>query len=799
MALPSQRWLIYPDTPEQSSRLAESFNLHPLLSQVLVNRGILDPKEAEVFLYPEKITLPDPKVDFPDLGSCVNYLDQAIQNHHKIAICGDYDADGMTSTALLLRALTYLGAEVSYEIPSRMTEGYGLNVRMVEDLAAQGIKIILTVDNGISALDPIRRAKELGIIVLVTDHHDIPPEIPPADAILNPKLIAESSPYRGMAGVGVAYLLALTLADHRGSRAELEKPLLELLTLGTIADLAPLQGVNRLWIRKGLQSLTHSSLLGIRALLKVIGLDPEERSEPIRPETIGFGLGPRVNAVGRLAKPDVVIRLLTTEDPTEAQALAQECESLNHQRQHLCQDIEQQILNQMSLNSDLKQDKVLVVLGQDWHHGVIGIVASRLLERYGAPVFIGSQMGEEIRGSARGIPEFNVFEALESCRDLFLKHGGHPAAGGFSLEAKHWPELETRLKAFANQVLTVEHIQPLVQIDTEARLNEMTGDLFDQLQILQPCGLGNREPVFWSRSVSILKQKPLGKDQEHLRFHIQDPSLSSQPISCVWWRKGSLHPLPHCLDVAYTLQAKFWQGEREIQLEIKGVREPSLPFSQDPSSGSRFMIQGSGDPSLPLNQPEADSDLTDELTLIYHPAPPIPHPLEWHEMERLSTQLANTQGTVLLYGYCRPTIEPSSTLTIHTDRPQSGSTYNAIWLWSLPPSITHLAWLLASALPQGFCHQIYVHQRAIPIVSGDTLKRQLRTYLEDHTQIDLLRLSQHWWLAPSTLVAGLRSLGYPCSSFGKTGSTEEELQKLDRWFHSSAATVAHLLAHLQSR
>ena len=439
--LPRQRWQVATANATLATSLAQVTGLSPLLTQVLINRGITTPAQATDFLDPERQQLPSPLAEFPDLTVSLELLVEAINTQQAIAICGDYDADGMTSTALLLRALRALGGQVTYTIPSRIAEGYGINTRIVEDSYADGVSLILTVDNGIAAVAPIQRARELGLAVIITDHHDIPPELPPANAILNPKLLPETSPYRGVAGVGVAYILAVCLAQALGRTQDLTGPLLELFTLGTIADLAPLTGVNRRWVRRGLGLLPRSRLFGIQALIQVAGL--ADQSKPLKPEHIGFRLGPRINAVGRISEPQIVIDLLTTDDVGVALERAMQCEQINATRQDLCQTIEQAAVawceQQRQVGAiDIEQDRVLVVVRPGWHHGVIGIVASRLVERYGVPVFIGTYEDDDqkvIRGSARGIPEFDVFAALQTCHDLMEKFGGHRAAGGFSFLA----------------------------------------------------------------------------------------------------------------------------------------------------------------------------------------------------------------------------------------------------------------------------------------------------------------------------------------------------------------------------
>ncbi|MDX2212727.1 MAG: single-stranded-DNA-specific exonuclease RecJ [Oculatellaceae cyanobacterium bins.114] len=576
--LPSQRWHIAEPQPQSAMQLAQTVGLSPLLAQVLINRGVDTSDRAQSFLNPETDLLPSPLEEFADLPTALELLMWAIANQHYIAICGDYDADGMTSTALLLRALRFLGAQVDYAIPSRMNEGYGINKRIVEDFHQEGVRLILTVDNGIAAYEPIARARELGLAVIVTDHHDIPEKLPPANAILNPKLIREASPYRGVAGVGVAYILAVCLAQCLKKTQDLTAPLIELFTLGTIADLAPLTGVNRRWVRRGLRLLPKSRLIGVQALIQVAGLSNER--DALKPEAIGFRLGPRINAVGRIADPQLVIELLTTNDEGQALELAMKCEQVNQLRQRLCELIEQEAIAWCETSGvNVQQDQVLVVVQPEWHHGVIGIVASRLVERYGVPVFIGTYEGEEkthIRGSARGIPEFNVFEALQFCGDILGKFGGHKAAGGFSLAAENLTEMRSRLRIFAAMKLQPQHLKPLVNIDVEANFDELDLDLYEQIDHLHPCGIENPDPVFWTPNVRVLEQKVIGKDRSHLKVTLaQDTGVRASSFKAIAWRWGEYCPLPNRLDVAYRLRVNEWNGDKSVELELVGVRLPS--------------------------------------------------------------------------------------------------------------------------------------------------------------------------------------------------------------------------------
>ena len=573
--MPNQRWQIAPARGKEAYQLAQATGLSPLLSQVLINRGIETPEQAQAYLDPASQAIPAPIDEFPDLAISVEMLKEAIANEEKIAICGDYDADGMTSTALLLRALRWLGAEVDYAIPSRMKDGYGINRRIVEEFADEGVAIILTVDNGISAHEAISSAVELGITVIITDHHDLPDELPEADAILNPKQLPESSPYRSLAGVGVAYILAVTLAQELGQLRGLTTQLLELFTLGTIADLAPLTGINRRWLKRGLGLLPQSQLTGIQALIQMAGVSEEQKE--LKPEDIGFKLGPRINAIGRLADPQIVIELLTTTDAGIALERAMQCEQINKKRQQLCEDIEKEAIALIEENPlDWQQQRVLVIVQPDWHHGVIGIVASRLVERYGVPVFIGTYEEEDkelIRGSARGIPEFHIFEALQFCQDLLGKFGGHKAAGGFSLPAKNLDEFRDSLSQFAYDCLEPEHLKPLIMIDAETNFNQITPQLYQQIDALHPCGIENPDPIFWTANVQIIEQKIVGKG--HLKLMLSQDNQSN-PIKAIAWRWGEYVPLPSRVDIAYKLRQNNWNGTVSVELELVGIRPSSV-------------------------------------------------------------------------------------------------------------------------------------------------------------------------------------------------------------------------------
>ncbi len=760
-AWPSQRWLFQPPCP-QVVDLAQELGLSPLTVQILTERGLQTATEISRFFDPEQESLPPPTPDFTDLPVALDILERAAKQQQNIAICGDYDADGMTSTSLLLRLLRGVGIKADYAIPSRMQEGYGINERIVQEFYEQGIDIIITVDNGIAAHGPIALARELGMTVMITDHHEPPPELPPAQAILNPRLIPADSPYSSLAGVGVAYLLGLGLAQRLGYGEALTEPLLELCTLGTIADMAPLTGVNRRWVKRGLRLLAHSRILGVRTLIQVAGL---ATAKEFNPEHVGFQLGPRINAVGRIGDPQVVIELFTTEDETVAQQRAQACEATNLLRRQLCDQIEQEAITLCEQKLlDFSQYPVLVLVQAGWHHGVIGIVASRLVERYGVPVFLGTYEDESrtvIRGSARGIPEFHVYEALHDSREFLERYGGHRAAGGFSLPAVRFPQWWERLQTFGRRCLQPCHLRPLVVLHAQAQLAELTLELYEELQRLQPYGMANPTPQFWSRQVRIREQRVMGKEQNHVKLTVADETGEKKVLAWGW---AAHLPLPECLDIAYTLRPNEFQGQTSLELQLLGVRYPM--------------------PTLAIQPPPPLSRLPDCVALG---SSEELGELE-KKLEKLEKLLAGQpQQRFLLYGYQRPELPDARHL--HYDRPRG--TYAGLIFWTLPPDPIYLRWLVALAQPQ----TLYVGTGVPPLPSVAQVHTWVEAALQENSQTpwNLLAWGQRHWVNPQVWVAGLRELGYDAPDWPVTRSVQEELTRLAGWYRTPPTELARYL------
>ena len=530
---------------------------------VLQRRGVQSQVELQSLLQPDPA--PEAKAHFPDLECAVQRLLLACREGQALAVCGDYDADGMTSTALLVGVLSRLGAKPQAAIPSRQSEGYGLNAAMVERLAEQGVKLLVTVDNGISAREALERAEALGLEVIVTDHHTIPPQRPPLLALLHPALTPPSSPYRGLAGVGLAYVLAAAVAERLRNPQAL-RTALDLFCIGTIADMAPLTGVNRRWLQEGLPQLHRSALPGLRALAELSGLE----DRPIDSQGVGFRLAPRLNAVGRLADPQLAVELLTTSDADRALELAERCEQLNRQRRELCDGIEAEANALVEADGD--QRPAFLLLAQNhWHHGVIGIVAARLVERWGLPVALLAGEGNgRLRSSVRAPEGFAVDAALQACSDLLERFGGHPAAGGFTVQATEVAALHERLNGLANDWLAGRDHALVVRPEALLPLEQINRDFLQQLRRLEPFGAANPSPLFWARHCQVKRQRMLRGG--HLLLELAVPGGS---LTAIAWRWTGPEPSSPTLDLAFRLKEDHWQGQPRLQLELEALR-PAL-------------------------------------------------------------------------------------------------------------------------------------------------------------------------------------------------------------------------------
>jgi single-stranded-DNA-specific exonuclease len=570
---------------------------HPLVAQTLARRGIDTPEAAQAFLDPAAYSPSDP-LDFPDLVIAVYRLQQAIRCGDRIAVWGDFDADGQTSTALLLEVLKTLGADVVFRVPSRH-EGHGLHRQGLERLIADGAHVILTCDTGITAHDEVVRANDLGAEVIITDHHELGASLPPALAVVNPHRLLPDHPMVTLPGVGVAYELARALDPGAADAA------LDLVALGTVADVATVTGDARYLVQRGLVALRNTSRLGLQAVYKAAGL----RREGITEEHIGFVLGPRLNALGRLSDASQGVELLTTKDSIRARTLATEVEGLNARRRWQTKQVSEAALAQIEREPDLLKYEALVLSHPRWPGGIVGIVANRLAERYERPaVLISAPPDGVARGSGRSVPGVDLIGALTDCEHLLLGFGGHKAAAGFSIEPERIPELRTTLsRAVADRSKAVE--PPALSIDAYVELSELTLDLVTELSRLAPFGPGNPPLTLATRDLAIVSEATIGRTKEHLRLTVED---ADQQRQTVYWWQGAAWTLPQGhFDLAFHVRANDYRGELDVQVEWVEARQvgPAAVEIQPTSSIAVWDHRDASDPAQVLGETVAQGEV----------------------------------------------------------------------------------------------------------------------------------------------------------------------------------------------
>jgi single-stranded-DNA-specific exonuclease len=565
--LPRQqkRWEVVPRAPE--SHFAKFPDIPALIVQVLYNRGFTDADEVRNFLTHGWVE--DDPLLLKGMPEAVERLSRAIVDREPIAVYGDYDADGVTATALMMKVLTALGAQVQPYIPNRFDEGYGLNNDALAELAEQGIRVVLTVDCGIRSVDEVAYGNSLGLDIIITDHHTVGDEIPPALAAINPKQADCSYPFEELAGVGLAYKLAqgLLQSDTLGNHdyADLHRQFLDLVAVGTVADLAPLYGENRKLVQQGLAQLNQSLRPGIKVLMKLA----ESRANTISTGTIGFVIGPRLNAAGRLDSALAAYELLMAQNEADADPLAVQLDAQNRERQQLTLDTVE-MSRQVVLDDEAKQP-LYFVAHPDFNAGIVGLAASRITEEFYRPALIASRGEEFTKGSARSIPEFHITEALDQCADLLERYGGHAAAAGFTVKNGNVPALQKRLLDIAQQQLNVNELRPTITVDGEVNLRGVRPPLVEAITTLAPFGCGNPTPCFLTRGLRIKYLKPVGHEDRHLRLILDDGRKTWNGIA---FRQGywarELQPSQY-VDVVYNLEFNEWNGDRTMQLNIKDL------------------------------------------------------------------------------------------------------------------------------------------------------------------------------------------------------------------------------------
>jgi single-stranded-DNA-specific exonuclease len=580
-------WALQSSSGQVSEEISKSLQISKVVSDILVQRNLREPEKVIEFLYPSLLNVSSPFC-FKHMKKVIQRLTLALEKSEKVLVYGDYDVDGVTSTALVYKVLTDLGFQAVAYIPHRQDEGYGLHEEAIKRAAKTDVKVIVTVDCGVTAVSEVNSARDLGIDVIITDHHEPPEHMPDAFAILNPKIEDSGYPFRDLAGVGVAFKLAQALLQSLGNigidvRSEIS--LLDLVALGTIADLVPLVGENRVFVYHGLLQMENTHHPGLEALLEECGL----KDKSLKAGQIGFMVAPRINAAGRMDSAREGLELLLTENEERAEELARLLTKENQSRQ----ETEKEILAEaISFIEQGPLPRVIVLSSKHWHHGVIGIVASRLVERYYRPVFMIAEEGNEAKGSARGIPGYPVLDQLKTQADLLMKFGGHKAAAGFSLLTDNIERMRRGLNIEA-ETFEDTLFQEVLHIDRKISLAEVSAGLLRELEQLAPFGFGNPGPVLAIQGIKVHSLNTVGKERNHLKFRFGAKGELEGIAFRLGDRLSELNQAAN-LDAAFSLDWNTFQGQDKVQLMIKDIQLDvdwfGNKFDEDESQESRNQI-----------------------------------------------------------------------------------------------------------------------------------------------------------------------------------------------------------------
>jgi single-stranded-DNA-specific exonuclease len=566
-----KKWILREPDTVRAAELANALGVSPIVAGLLIARGYSDSSSAEAFLNPALNQLHDPFL-MRGMSDAVKRLLHAIDNHEPILIYGDYDVDGTTGTAVLLRALRMLGATAGYHIPHRFTEGYGIQQAGLEKAFNEGYKLVVSVDCGIRAHEPLHWARENGLDIIVTDHHlpDDDEGSPPALAVLNPNQHGCDYPDKNLAGVGVAFKLVHALFRERGREAQVPG-FLKMVAIGTVADVAKLVGENRAIVSLGLSDLPRAVNPGLRALIEIAGCGEDSEMTAY---DLGFRIGPRINAAGRMDAASAVVELFNAKDREEARRLAEHLDTRNRERMEAQREIFNRAVEEFEGGADREaQTHVAVIAGDGWHRGVIGLAASKIAERLNRPCVVISLEGDIGHGSARSIEAYHLFDGLTACRDLLDKFGGHSHAAGLAIHRGSIAEFRRRLNEHAASCLTETDLTPMLSVDAEVTPAALRFQLLQDLHALEPFGAGNPRPVFVTRGFRVLSEPQIIKEQ-HLKLRVGGDD--NRPIEAIWWRGiEEVEQTPASnqrIDLAYELEANRWNGDIRLQLNVKDMR-----------------------------------------------------------------------------------------------------------------------------------------------------------------------------------------------------------------------------------
>ena len=581
-----KKWIYQNPDLDLSFTLAAGLGVTPLVARLLINRGITTIEQGKTYLYPTYEDLHSP-FDLADMAKAVERIQKAINNGEQICVYGDYDADGTTATALLMNAFQHLDYTPEYYIPHRYEEGYGLNENALKEISENGCSVLITVDCGITSVNEVEVANSLGIDVILTDHHQPPvDDPPPAYAIISPKIPGNEYPYEHLAGVGLAFKLAQGLIDDQ----EYLTSLLDLVALGTVVDLAPITGENRVLSKLGLEEINKGKRLGIQKLCDVADI----AGKPIVGNSLGFKLGPRLNAAGRMDTAKTVVELLIADEPDKAAEYAKKLDEYNSNRRDQEKGIQEKALQQLNDEYDLNQAKGLVVASDKWGEnakGVVGIVAARLLEIFYRPIFVLAIDGENASGSGRCIEGMNLADSLNHCSHLLTKHGGHQAAAGVTLKTTKIRKFKEAFDEYASENLNDDDLVPKLYLDFETNLSSLTLDTLEQFKDLEPFGMENPSPRFITKGLRISgAASPMGKEKEHIQMYVSD---GSNPKRTVGWRKAEHIPILNrpniSINLAYSSQINEYNGNRSVELTFEAYQsvDRTPPFTIYPPTDTQ--------------------------------------------------------------------------------------------------------------------------------------------------------------------------------------------------------------------
>lgn len=583
-----KRWVTAKPNLETVRSLARSCGFTPLAAAALCARGIDTPEAARAFLETDPAKLHDPML-LPDMAKARDTIRRAIEQGKKIAVFGDYDVDGVTSTCVMTRVLRSLGADVRHYIPDRLSEGYGLSMGAMDRLAQDGIGLIVTVDSGVSAFEEIARARELGMEVVVTDHHECREELPDANAVVNPKRADSIYPFAELAGVGVAFKLASALAGDGQQRAVLEQ-YADLVALGTVADVMPLVGENRIIVAAGLRRMAETQNVGLSMLLHESG----QQGKRLTASTISFILAPRINAAGRLGHADMAAELFLTDDPRRAQTLAMALCEQNKQRQATENQILEQALQKLRREYDPLEDQVIVLAGEGWHHGVIGIVSSRICDRYACPTVLIALEDGIGKGSGRSVKGFNLYEALCDSAPLLERFGGHELAAGLTIREENIQQFHENMEVWAREHVNPQELMPILHIDCPIAPEFISTEATRGLDVLEPFGMGNPQPVFSMCDLLVEEITPISSDR-HVRLTLSKDGQTYTAMLFGTGQGGCGFAQGNYVDAAFCLEINEYRGRCSVQLVIRDIQLSTCEVMADQkilNLYNRFMSDG---------------------------------------------------------------------------------------------------------------------------------------------------------------------------------------------------------------